>query len=49
MWAFSLGEYTIGAQTFATMMHSYRYYNGKFYTKAQFIEHMTSSGTMTAK
>lgn len=49
MWAFSIGEYTIGAQTFATMMHSYRYYNGKFYTKAQFIEHMTSSGTMTAK
>lgn len=49
MWAFSLGEYTIGAQTFATMMHSYRYYDGKFYTKAQFIEHMVSSGTMTAK
>ena len=49
MWAFSLGEYTIGAQTFATIMHSYRYYNGKFYTKEQFIEHMTLSGKMTAK
>lgn len=51
---FSLGEYTIKAQTFGSVMHSYRYYKkdgeaiGKFYNKKEFIEEMSKSGIMTS-
>lgn len=51
---FSLGEYTIKAQTFGAVMHSYRYYKkpnesvGKFYDKKEFIEEMTKSGIMSS-
>lgn len=44
---FSLGEYTVDAKAFASTMHSFRYYNGKFYTKRQFIEEMENTGQMT--
>ena len=51
---FSLGEYTIKAQTFGSVMHSYRYYKkdgeavGKFYNKKEFIEEMSKNGIMTS-
>lgn len=49
MWPFRLGEYTINARTVATVMHSYRYYNGKFYNRRQFIQHMSQTGEMTTR
>lgn len=45
---FSMGEYMIKAESWATVMHSYKYYNGKYYNRRQFIKEMTSSGKMTA-
>lgn len=49
MWPFSIGEYAINARTTATMMHSYRYFNGKYYNKRQFVQMMTESGAMSAR
>lgn len=47
MWPFALGEYTISAQTIGTMLHSYRYYEGKYYNKRQFVQYCIETGIMT--
>lgn len=47
MCPFSLGEYMIGAQCTAITFQQYRYYNGKYYRRDQFIQEMVSTGQMT--
>lgn len=49
MYPFSFGEYTINARTFGMVMHSYRFYDGKYYNRREFINEMVSSGRMTER
>lgn len=44
---FSLGEYMIGTQVMGITFEQFRYYDGKFYSRDEFINEMVSSGQMT--